>query len=128
MLRLFRLFRVLVILFRCQRGAFRINDARERPRHRRPNAIEKKKPGASAGLKSWEVGERSVKVVRNRQERRSAVQVPEQSPEAAVQVPDPSVPDIRPVPVALLSPLETVTVTAPFAPTLPVTLKEALPA
>ena len=61
-------------------------------------------------------------------ERRSAVQVPEQSPEPATQVPEPSDSDIRPVPLALWLPRETVTVTAPFAPTLPETLKEASPA
>jgi hypothetical protein len=37
--------------------------------------------------------------------------MPEHSPEAAVQVPEPSAPDIRPVPVALLLPRDTVTVT-----------------
>src|SRR5258707_3725505 len=59
--------------------------------------------------------------------RSSADQVPEHSPDAAVQVPEPSVPDMRPVPVALLSPRETVTITAPFAPTLPVRSEEHTP-
>jgi len=61
-------------------------------------------------------------------ERRAAVQVPEQSPEPAVQVPAPSEPDMRPVPLALWLPRETVTVTVPLSPTLPETLKEAEPA
>ena len=42
------------------------------------------------------------------QERRSAVQVPEQSPEPAVHMPEPSVADRRPWPLALVMPRETV--------------------
>ena len=61
-------------------------------------------------------------------ERRSADQVPEHSPEPAVQVPPPSVADMRPVPVALWLPRETVTVIAPPGLTWPLTLKEAEPA
>ena len=54
--------------------------------------------------------------------------MPEHSPEAAVQVPEPSVADMRPVPVALWLPRATVTMTAPASPTLPETVNEALPA
>jgi hypothetical protein len=61
-------------------------------------------------------------------ERRSAVQVPEQSPEAAAQRPEPSLCESVPRPVADWLPRATVTVTAPFSPTLLVTVKEALPA
>ena len=38
--------------------------------------------------------------------------MPEHSPETAVQVPEPSVADMRPVPVALWLPRDTVTITA----------------
>src|SRR6266567_3151976 len=60
--------------------------------------------------------------------RRSAVQVPEQSPEPATQWPEPSVEDSLPWPLALLSPRATFTVTAPVSPTVPDTVNEALPA
>jgi len=61
-------------------------------------------------------------------ERRSADQMPEHSPEPAVQVPPPSVADMRPVPLALWLPRETVTVTTPLFPTEPEILKAAVPA
>ena len=61
-------------------------------------------------------------------ERRSADQVPEHSPEPAVQIPEPSVADMRPVPVALWLPRDTVTVTAPLLPTEPEILNAAVPA
>ena len=130
MLRLFRGYRVLVILFRGAKGVFCIHDERTRPfsTPRSRKISPKEKSPACAGLEVWRSREVAVKSSQKSQERRSAVQVPEQSPPAAVQVPAPSVPDMRPVPVALLSPLETVTVIAPFAPTLPATLKEAVPA
>src|SRR6266700_230735 len=60
--------------------------------------------------------------------RRSAVQVPEQSPEPATQWPEPSVEDSLPWPLALLTPRATFTVTAPVSPTVPDTVNEALPA
>src|ERR1044072_7149496 len=61
-------------------------------------------------------------------ERRSADHVPEHSPEPAIQVPPPSVADMRPVPVALWLPRDTVTVTAPLLPTAPEMLNAAVPA
>src|SRR5882724_11623098 len=145
MLGLCRVCRALVILFRglaaricssrerCSSAltTFGAAPVRHRPKKKR-HGPKRKKPGTRPGLKFG--GRREVKfsqvrkLLRKAQERRSADQVPEHSPEAAVQVPPPSVPDMWPVPVALLSPRETVTVTAPFAPTLPVTLKEAVPA
>src|ERR1041384_3448238 len=82
---------------------------------------KRKRPGAGPGQFG---GQRE----NQNQERRSAVQLPEHSPEAAVQVPVPSVPDMTPVPVALWLPRATVTGTAPLPSTLPETVKEALPA
>jgi len=61
---------------------------------------KQKKPGLRRAL-SLEVGpqnEKNSRTERRGYERRSAVQVPEHSPEAAVQVPEPSVADMRPVP------------------------------
>src|SRR4051812_29473340 len=94
-----------------------------------PKPRRQEKAGASAGrtkLGGWR--EDRVKNSRIHDVRRSAVQVPEHSPPAAVQVPVPLVDEMRPVPLALLSPLETVTTKAPLSPTDPETLNDALPA
>ena len=52
-----------------------------------------------------------------RQLRRSATQSPEQAPLPPLQVPLPDLPASLPVPVAVLSPALTLTVSAPFFPT-----------
>src|SRR5262249_15063114 len=60
------------------------------------------------------------------QPRRSASQMPEQEP--PLQEPAPLAPARRPLPTALLSPALTLTITAPFLPTLPEMLMGAVPA
>src|SRR5712691_9086181 len=60
--------------------------------------------------------------------RRSACQTPEQAPLPPLQEPPPVLAARRPVPVAVLSPAATFTITAPFFSTLPVMVTVALPA
>src|SRR5262249_41553414 len=63
------------------------------------------------------------------QPRRSASQIPEQAPlPLPLHDPVPLVPPRRPLPVALLSPALTLTITAPFLATLPLMLMGAEPA
>src|SRR5512145_2831131 len=60
--------------------------------------------------------------------RRSASQMPPQAPLPPLQEPLPVLPTRRPVPVALLSPALTLTISEPSLPTLPLMLTCALPA
>src|ERR1700724_3744364 len=79
-------------------------------------------PGAvAAGAYVWR-----GPIKRKIYERRSAVQVPEQSP--PVQEPSPRLPESRPVPLALLPAALTITVTAPVGMTLPAIFTATSPA